>query len=681
MPRMPGEFDLGGLPSARSGRQIAQYDATPYGEGLARLGASIADAGNTLEASFERTRGMRDKALELNAQKSFLEFKANEDKAYADATRGMKPEEAVGFSDRYRSGYKERADKFAQESLALLEPAKRAEYDRRLFAIEDNNFSSALDYEQKEIGRQSESAATSTFNNIIMPKVSEAARLPSSDPRKAGYLKEAENEFFSLIDANPMWSEVEKAERKEKARNLIQKGFAESLPPEERVTVDPRFRGISTRISGPMKVGDKIFEFASGGRNRGAVPFGTFPINGFTSGSQRAAAGNSYRKDAFPLPMAIPDKRVGDNRMGILIHGSSSADIDQVLSSGCLAIPRDQWPIFKQELQALQQKEGPLAITISPEGAFIHKAGEVPARQIVSTDTFIQGSNAFAAEQPASRWDGTLDALSYDEKIRIAEGGERELARMERDLRTSENNAIVMEGDDLLFDGELTEEWVEENKDELSPTNYRRFKRSLQPDAPAGRKEEPREYLRIEDMVDDNPEEALEEARDAFVSGRIGKASYNTLRTRAKQAMGDEPENKPQQSPLVKSVRKNVSTRLKPRSNAHESEYVAQVEALEAFDDWVEKHPNASEEETRKFGDNLINETNKQRLDLGKRGLSLPMYIPAVIRPEAVTKQDIDEAMVRTQQAFDSGLISQRQFQDQAALLYRWTQVIGEEAK
>lgn len=658
MPRMPGPYDLGGIPSARSGRQIAQFDTTAYGEGLARFGASIADAGNTLEASFERTRSMRDKATELNAQKSFLEFKANEDKVYQDATRGMKPDEAVGFSDRYRSGYKERADEFARKSLALLEPETRAKYDRQLYAIEDNNYSSALDYEQKEIGRQSESAAQSTLNNIIMPKVASAAKLPADDPRKAGYLKEAETEFFSLIDARPDKTEIEKAQLKEDARGLIQKGFALSLPPEERVTLDPTYsrKGLSSGNATLDEAREAIAAIESSGRynavgpvtNRGDRAYGRYQVMGANIPSwTKAALGYSMTPQQFINDPAAQDA-VFHHQFGSYIEKYGNADDAASV-----------WFTGRPMSQGANARD----VTGTSGSEYVRRF-----------------RGALGKEVPRETgWAVQLDAIPYEDRVKIAEGAEVELVRLERELDKTEVASVVKEGDDLLFDDELTNDWVEANKDELSPTNYRRFKRALQPSA-GGSKEDPREYLRIEDMVENDPEEAMEEARDAYVAGRIGKSSYNTIRSRAKQAMGEEPENKTQQSPFVKSIRKNVSTKLKPRSNAHESEFVRQVEALEAFDDWAEKNPKASEVEVRKFADNLINETNRQRTDLGKRGLSLPRYLPAVIRPEAVTKQDLEQAMVRTNEAMNNGLISRRQFQDEAVLLYRWMELVGEEA-
>ncbi len=143
-----------------------------------------------------------------------------------------------------------------------------------------------------------------------------------------------------------------------------------------------------SRISGSVELEGKQYVFGSGGTGYGSIPYGSYPIGKFDTGAERASMGRSYRKDAFNLPMAIPDPKMGNiqggNRLGILIHGSSGNDLDNIYTAGCLGISRDEWPKFKEHLLEYQKKHGPVVLDIGPNGARIRPANQVPKNQITS---------------------------------------------------------------------------------------------------------------------------------------------------------------------------------------------------------------------------------------------------------------------------------------------------------
>ena len=140
-----------------------------------------------------------------------------------------------------------------------------------------------------------------------------------------------------------------------------------------------------SRFGGQVDLEGAKYTFGTGGTGLGSIPYGSHPIGKFDTGQERAAMGRSYTKDAFNLPMAIKDSKIGStqggNRLGILIHGSSGKTLDDIYTAGCLGISREQWPEFKKKLQEYQKKNGNIVLDVGPNGARIRPASDVPASQ------------------------------------------------------------------------------------------------------------------------------------------------------------------------------------------------------------------------------------------------------------------------------------------------------------
>lgn len=178
------------------------------------------------------------------------------------------------------------------------------------------------------------------------------------------------------------------------------------------------------RIEGKISLDGQTFDFASGGRNRGNVPLGTYKIGDFTTGDQRAQGGFSYQKDAFPILGSLPDARYPNApRVGILIHQGSSADVSKVVTSGCLGISRDEWPQFEQALINTQKKYGNLVLEVSKTGVSIRPANGAPESATTSIDHFIQ--KAPEVRPPAGPDDlGTQGPVSTDTMVSALSGQE-----------------------------------------------------------------------------------------------------------------------------------------------------------------------------------------------------------------------------------------------------------------
>src|SRR5687767_5656784 len=133
MARLPTRDDLGGMPSARSGRVIASYDTSAAGRGLADLGASIAGAATDISrigatVGSSRGAGGVSQAEQFEAQRKFLEFNSAQEQAYEESKGTVDPG-AFGFREKAQNNYKNAAKEFFKSIPDALKP----EYDMKLF--------------------------------------------------------------------------------------------------------------------------------------------------------------------------------------------------------------------------------------------------------------------------------------------------------------------------------------------------------------------------------------------------------------------------------------------------------------------------------------------------------------------------------------------------------------------
>lgn len=199
MATLPRKTDLGGLPSAKTGRPIATYDVTPIGKGAQDLGRGIVQLG----AGIASASNAGDPAQKFEAESQFQEFKWNEKQALDESMRNMEPGQAGGFADSWADSYKEKAKAFKQTLPEHLKP----EYDNKLFGAERDFYGSAATFARGEQKRYS-------LNRIEDFKNTYGSRAQAGEP-----LDGIRSDFESLVSANPFLTPIEKDE-------VIRKGYA-----------------------------------------------------------------------------------------------------------------------------------------------------------------------------------------------------------------------------------------------------------------------------------------------------------------------------------------------------------------------------------------------------------------------------------------------------------------------
>ena len=264
MPKLIDSADLGGIPSARSGRTIASYDVTaPFqataqaadtaakqaliqGEAAAKFGDTLASAGAAISADWERVNA-------LKTETQFQLFKTGEAQAYDTAARNIQPGDSQGFADSYAAGYKDRAKAFFASVPDNLKPT----YDLKLLVLQQGIHADAQTAERAQQFQQALNTIHDTTSNALLPRIEIAAKLPEGSPEKVKQLQSIQEDGLKLIDANPALTPVEKDNEKRKLKEILQTSFAQALPASERLNVDPS--------QARQTIGERIVQVESGG--------------------------------------------------------------------------------------------------------------------------------------------------------------------------------------------------------------------------------------------------------------------------------------------------------------------------------------------------------------------------------------------------------------------------------
>lgn len=184
---------------------------------------------------------------------------------------------------------------------------------------------------------------------------------------------------------------------------------------------------------GIMKVGDEEFHYGTGGRGRGATPYGTYPVNiaqreGVAGAVGQGILGNVGQRIGSVATVGgrggeIDDPRYpGAQRGGIQIHPSSSGDLDRLYTAGCFGVPRAEWPRFKAALlREAERNPGGLMLNIDPK---TNKATILPRGQGLGGTTQAPGSVPYLTGQESAAtkieggWQDTyLDRKELDRNI------------------------------------------------------------------------------------------------------------------------------------------------------------------------------------------------------------------------------------------------------------------------
>lgn len=154
----------------------------------------------------------------------------------------------------------------------------------------------------------------------------------------------------------------------------------------------PDQQGRPYYFHGNLQMEGRSYPFGTGGRGRGSIPYGDYPITPGTVGPWGAAHGAIGLNNN-----SMWDPALRSTRQGIEIHsGSSDADI----TSGCIAIAGRNWPQFKAHVLDMIHRYGSVTLHVGPDGARVTPTAAVQAGRHVTSIPNVGTGAAAAAMAP-----------------------------------------------------------------------------------------------------------------------------------------------------------------------------------------------------------------------------------------------------------------------------------------
>lgn len=238
-----------------------------------------------------------------------------------------------------------------------------------------------------------------------------------------------------------------------------------------------------------------------------------------------------------------------------------------------------------------------------------------------------------------------------------------EAGRIEREQEKFEKKAqdeMSKAGDKLLAGGELTEQWVEDNRDTLSPEDHRYFYDKLS-GAGEGRTD-PIVYSDLRTRAS-NGEDVRGEARTMLHKGQIKSSDYEKLVNRSEQNAGIS--NVPN---VFSRGEKYIAQALRV-SEVNDDPADAQrlAAALDDWSEWMSTNPEASSSEARKSFMQIVDEYSM----IKQRDFMLTKRRPKFAVGDR-NSMDIQGTIDSTVEALQAGRITQDEFATQAQLIKEW---------
>ncbi|RJO66966.1 MAG: hypothetical protein C4523_10770 [Myxococcales bacterium] len=135
---------------------------------------------------------------------------------------------------------------------------------------------------------------------------------------------------------------------------------------------------------------------------------------------------------------------------------------------------------------------------------------------------------------------------------------ERQREQMEERAFKEESAYARLEGIKHKMDGTLTLEWIEQNEARLGPQNTEALLKAYKSDSVLPL--EPEEHLSLLKLVDEKPQEGLEQATEYFLGNRISRSQFDEIRRSVQKELNPETRTPQWAKDWVGEVREQVAT-------------------------------------------------------------------------------------------------------------------------
>jgi uncharacterized protein (TIGR02594 family) len=252
----------------------------------------------------------------------------------------------------------------------------------------------------------------------------------------------------------------------------------------------------------------------------------------------------------------------------------------------------------------------------------------------------------------------------------------RKAAQIAEEKTTIARKGAEREGLELLFSRKLTRQWVQDNGPLLSNESYSRLMGAVTPKASSTN---PVIYTELLERADEKPEDVITEASDAYATGQLDQDSFERVYSKANKAMRAETKR----PPWALEYRSMVKRAIRPEpGDKTEDNMKAYGDTLEKFDEFLDEQKAAGKEMDRKsvqaFAEQTVKEFKMDQVTIKRKALGMPRF--SQVSREAMTIDEVDQAIKRTLEAAKSGKLRPEELSLEAANLRKWKETLEAEA-
>lgn len=288
-----------------------------------------------------------------------------------------------------------------------------------------------------------------------------------------------------------------------------------------------------------------------------------------------------------------------------------------------------------------------------------------------------EGGNIQVADIPAVKPDkGVWQYVGDNEWQQAASKAERIQDQKAKDLEAANKQAVddtIRSGYDMIAGDTLNAEWIEDNRETLSPALYGTFKKALERQTNAVGDSDNETYLSMFDRAVKDPDQdtVQDDAFQMFSDGKLKKADFNRIFNLSRSTQ------KGKERPFIGEIRKSLAARLSPIDREDTEQYENRLDGLFALDDWIGLNPNATRDEVKKKA-NEISKEYTEDVDL-RAGLDMPMY--STVGRYNFTPDSLQVAAQKLGAAYKAGKITSEELTREATLLRKWKNILDEEGR
>jgi hypothetical protein len=256
--------------------------------------------------------------------------------------------------------------------------------------------------------------------------------------------------------------------------------------------------------------------------------------------------------------------------------------------------------------------------------------------------------------------------LSLDDRMLLLESAERdriaevnaaytESVRAQKELEDETSKT----GDRMMAEGLLTTSWIEDNRDNLSPEDYRYYYQKM-----SGRSEGPRDPIVYSDLRESasRGDDVRDAAREALHEGAIRVSDYNTLLSEVETSRSNWYERGTDYISTSAAV-----SDLNPDPAAAQRK----ADMLDDWRTWSDDNSSATEGEAQEAYRRIVREysiVDRDNMILTQRQ---PRYLVG-----GYTNPDIAATKKATREAFNAGQMTEKELDEQIALIEHWDQIL-----